>query len=206
MLYPLMNRYVQDRQKVSMLEQWSSVRDQTLVPLAAAVPLQPTLLFNQGALEEAGVEKPEQADETVNIDGYAVRGIMMIDKLELKEPIVEGADPEALKTGIGIVEPDRYPGGTGNFVVAGHRSWTYGKQFSRLNELESGDRIVVETTKHVYSYTVTSKFLVQPDDLSVLEQKKDKAEMTLITCEPKYNPTHRLIVKAVLEGDPRSIE
>ncbi|WP_282942287.1 class D sortase [Paenibacillus sp. RC67] len=188
---------MQEKQRLSMLEQWNTLRVQSSVPDTTMLSLQTSSLTNNGILEEESSQ--EQPEETIYIDGFAVRGTMAIDKLNLKEPIVEGADPEALKTGIGIVEPDRSPGVLGNFVVAGHRSWTYGKQFSRLNELDTGDSIVVDTTKHSFKYTVTAKFLVNPDDLSVLEQKKDKAEMTLITCEPKYNPTHRLIVKAVLE-------
>ncbi|WP_051621109.1 class D sortase [Paenibacillus sp. UNC451MF] len=197
---------MQERQRNSMLEQWNSLRAQSPVPVTTMLPLQPSSLSYKEVTKQES--SPEQPEEPIYINGFAVRGTMEIDKLDLREPIIEGADPEALKTGVGIVESDRSPGVPGNFVVAGHRSWTFGKQFSRLNELESGDRIVVDTAKHSYKYTVTSKFLVEPDDLSVLEQKKDQAEaeMTLITCEPKYNPTHRLIVKAVLDKETRSIE
>lgn len=191
---------MQEKQRLSMLEQWNSLRVLSAAHEPTKVSLDLSAADFTAMQEEEPSPRQEETEEPVNIDGFAVRGMMTIEKLDLKEPIVEGADPEALKTGIGIVEPERSPGMLGNFVVAGHRSWTYGKQFSRLNELEAGDSIAVDTTKHSYKYTVTSKFLVKPDDLSVLEQKKDKAEMTLITCEPKYNPTHRLIVKARLES------
>lgn len=159
---------------------------------------------NGSAPVQEEAETPERQHSAVYIDGYAVVGTLSVGKLDLLEPILEGADPETLKTGVGSVVPDRRPGAAGNYVVAGHRSWTFGKQFSRLDELETGDKIVLETRSGSYTYVVASSTLVEPDDLSVLKQGGNKAELTLITCEPKYNPTHRLIVKAVLDGKTRN--
>ncbi|MFW5433754.1 sortase [Paenibacillus apiarius] len=53
----------------------------------------------------------------------------------------------------------------------------------------------IETTNNAYVYKVNTKFVVEPEDLSVLDQNKDDKELTLITCEPMDNPTHRLIIK-----------
>lgn len=176
-----------------MLEQWNTLR---YLQTVSVKPAERTAAFPVPVKDAQEMEVQEQ----LTIDGYPIMGTLSIEKLNLHEPILEGADPETLKTGIGTVVPDRSPGSTGNYVIAGHRSWTFGKQFSRLNELETGDKVALDTQTATFMYSVTSKFLVEPDDLTVLEQSLDKSELTLITCEPKYNPTHRLIVKAVLEG------
>jgi sortase A len=42
---------------------------------------------------------------------------------------------------------------------------------------------------------VYDKFVVNPDNLSVLKAKKEE-EITLITCEPLYSDKFRLIIKA----------
>jgi sortase A len=88
-----------------------------------------------------------------------------------------------------------FPGYKGNSVIAGHRSHTYGQFFHRLNEINKGDTIKVETTSGPIVYRVYEKVVVKPEDLSVLDAKKEE-EITLITCEPLYSDEFRLIVRA----------
>jgi sortase A len=45
-------------------------------------------------------------------------------------------------------------------------------------------------------YTVYKTFLVEPTDVSVLRGNKTDKMLTLITCDPVVNATHRLIVQA----------
>jgi sortase A len=132
------------------------------------------------------------------IDGIPVMGTITVDKLGLHEPLLQGADALPLQYGIGVVEADRRPGEPANFVLAGHRSFKPGKHFNRLGELERGDLIKIESADGVFTYAVAQAYLVEPDDLSVLESRPGAAELTLITCHPMRNPTHRLIVKATL--------
>jgi sortase A len=138
------------------------------------------------------------------IDGMPVLGTITIDKIGLHEPMVRGAGADALKLGIGVVEEDRMPGESVNFVLAGHRSFTYGLHFNRLPELERGDTVVLEVADGTFTYTVETAYLVKPDDLSVLDSRPGVSELTLITCQPMRNPTHRLIVKAALHQTRRN--
>ena len=62
-------------------------------------------------------------------------------------------------------------------------------------EVEEGDTITVETAEDIYDYVVTEKLLVEPEDVWVLKKTGNKREITLVTCHPIKNPTHRLIVK-----------
>ncbi|WP_165898615.1 class D sortase [Tumebacillus sp. BK434] len=151
-------------------------------------------------------EKPSAANDAPtasapqykNIDGIPVMGAIVIEKIGLREPLLQGAGPEPLDLGIGVLETTSSLADTDHLVLAGHRSLKPGKHFNRLGELERGDKIVIESSKGTFSYGVERSFLVEPDDLSVLTASSNEAELTLITCHPMRNPTHRLIVKATL--------
>jgi sortase A len=134
------------------------------------------------------------------IDGQVVQGTIEIDSIGLREPILEGATDETLRYGIGTVVSKRQPGITGNYVLAGHNSRTSGKHFNRIHELKEGDHIVITTEHGVYDYAVASQSIVEPTDLSVLDQTESATELTLITCDQIVNPKHRLIVRAVLDS------
>lgn len=185
-LYPKWNQYTEQQRELKLLTEWDNL-PQDHIPVSSTT----------------------QTDSTTNtklepkvIDGLNVYGAISIGKIDLREPMVEGATPASLKVGSGIVVPGRMPGEIGNFVLASHRSLTFGRHFNRLDELEKGDKVQLETADDTYTYTVQSKTVVTPEDLSVLEQNSTEHELTLITCEPIDTATHRLIVKAVIEKTP----
>lgn len=152
------------------------------------------------AVEGKPASPAEPLPEWQEVDGHEMLGSVNIPSIDLKEPIFRGADAKTLLLGAGAVAVDRLPGQAGtNFVVASHRSWTFGRHFNRLDELEAGDEVEIETSVGTYRYAVTAKTLVLPDDLSVLANEENKSTLTLITCYPKRNPTHRLIVTAELQ-------
>ncbi len=124
-------------------------------------------------------------------------GIMNIPKISLRTPIAEGADLDILRFAIGHMKGTAGLGEIGNSVIAGHRSHSFGVYFNRLDEMENGDEILVEAGGRTITYVVYDKLIVEPDDLSVLGSSSKYRVLTLITCDPVYNPTHRLIVHAV---------
>jgi len=130
---------------------------------------------------------------------YTVLGIIEIEKIKLKYPILEGVRASDLKVGIGHIPGTAGLGENGNCVLAGHRNYTFGRFFNRLDELTEGDIINVTTKKAQYKYKVYKKHVVTPDDVSILKGKKDESILTLVTCTPIYIATHRLIVHASLE-------
>lgn len=137
------------------------------------------------------------ADNASHLDEKGTIGILVIDKIDLKVAVNEGTDDTTLKYSVGHFKDTALPGEKGNFSVAGHRNYTYGEYFNRLDELEKGDEIVVKTIKGTFKYTVFNKKVVLPDQVEVLNPTKD-ATMTLITCTPIRKATHRLIVNAKL--------
>ena len=120
--------------------------------------------------------------------------------------IVEGVGVEDLKRGPGHYPGTAFPGQVGNFVVSGHRT-TYGAPFNRIDELQVGDAILVETAKSWFVYRVTGSEVVSPDATDVISavphhpgQQPTTAVLTLTTCNPKYSASQRLIVYATLDS------
>lgn len=133
--------------------------------------------------------------------------IIKIEKIDLKLPVLKGIAEESLKYGIGSFRNDIGPGDLGNYSLAGHRSYTYGSMFNRLDELQEGDSIEIVQNKQNFVYKVVDTFIVNPEDTWVLKNEKNKKTITLVTCHPIRIANQRLIVKGELvenqiEGNP----
>lgn len=120
--------------------------------------------------------------------------------------VVEGVGRADLKKGPGHYPGTALPGQLGNVVVSGHRT-TYGAPFNRLDELDAGDPVVIETRTGWYTYTVQRVYVVKPTAVEVTYPVPDhlgavpsQRLLTLTTCNPKYSAKTRLIVRAILSG------
>jgi sortase A len=137
------------------------------------------------------------------VDGDPV-GVIKIDKIGVDKVVVEGTSVPDLRTGPGHYTGSPLPGQLGNAAIAGHRT-TYGAPFGDLDQLARGDKITVRTLTGTWEYVlVDDPFAVKPDQTEVLDPTIDPATgqplatLTLTTCEPKYQATERLVVKAQL--------
>ena len=125
-----------------------------------------------------------------------------IPKIGVEQVVLKGVGPEVLKNGPGHYPGTPSPGGRGNVAIAGHRV-TYTHPFNRLDELNPGDKVILETLTSIYEYRIVSAKTLDPNDLSALKPTTD-ARLTLTTCTPKYSARSRLDVQAVLvKVDPR---
>lgn len=95
-------------------------------------------------------------------------------------------------------------GVAGNTVFVGHNN-IYGEVFKDLWQLQQGDQITVRTGSGDRTYRVTQIVTFEERDLS-LEVRLQNARwigptsderLTLVTCWPYWNNTHRLVVVAV---------
>ena len=145
-----------------------------------------------------GTEAPGSAAKSDKSTKFQAIGRIHIDKIDLEIPILEGTTKTSLRLGAGHIADTSRLGEVGNTALAAHRSHTYGRMFNRLDELEVGDIIEVETADGNFEYTVFKKHVVEPDDLSVLNKNDRDRILTLITCTPLYTATHRLVVHAVI--------
>jgi len=114
--------------------------------------------------------------------------------------VVEGTTPTALRAGAGHYPQTPLPCEKGNVAIAGHRT-TYGKPFADVDQLRVGDQIELDTPIGGCVYQIQRPpFIVNPNDLSVLDQTPDKT-LTLTSCHPKGSAAKRIIVKAVWVKD-----
>lgn len=143
---------------------------------------------NSSQVASAGsVPQASRADALTRIE---------IPRIHVDAIVVEGSGRRQLKIGPGRVTSTAQPGENGNAVITAHRD-TF---FRHVSDLHQGDDILVRRNGQVYRYQVTGRKIVDPDDVSVLEQTPD-AELTLITCYPTYyiGPApQRLVVSSKL--------
>lgn len=124
-------------------------------------------------------------------------GTIEIEKINLRLPLLEGASQSNLNKGAGHLTGTSRIGEIGNAAIAAHRSFTYGRFFNRLDELDINDHITVKTGEGTYIYRVYKVHVVEPTDLTVLNRNQTHSILTLITCDPIEEATHRLIIHAV---------
>ncbi len=94
------------------------------------------------------------------------------------------------------------PGEIGNSFITGHSVLplfndpkNYSAIFTKLTELEIGDKINVEVEGQKYQYIVQYSKVVDPHDLAVLNPISDNGKnLTLMTCVPPGTNIKRLVV------------
>ena len=120
--------------------------------------------------------------------------------VQLSAAVLEGSDDETLGRGAGHIEDTPFPGQPGNIGIAGHRDTT----FRAVRRLRVGDPLALTTSDRVYRYQITRTFIVNPEDVYVLDPS-DHPILTLVTCYPFEfigHAPHRYIIQAALVGEP----
>jgi LPXTG-site transpeptidase (sortase) family protein len=134
----------------------------------------------------------------------------------IKAPVVYGMNSiaeddiqRALQDGVLHFGGTPLPGEAGNSVFVGHSSgapWAPGDYkfvFMTLNQLEAGDKVQLAYEGELYIYEVMGKKVVNPTDVSVLEQTPE-ATATFITCWPIGTNAQRVVIKTKLVShEPR---
>ncbi|WP_054956534.1 class D sortase [Paenibacillus dakarensis] len=190
LFYPALAEKYHDRQKEQIIREWQNSM----------------LNINNGegaaegnsaseAVKTETAEDDSASDRVSNLGHPNAEGILIIDKINLMQPILHGATASNLNITLGSVENTGKAGEIGNYAVAGHRNHTYGRNFNRLDEIVVGDKVQVNNGTETFEYTVTEKLYVKPEEVEVLDPNGVDKEITLITCHPMVNPTHRIIVK-----------
>lgn len=126
--------------------------------------------------------------------------LMTIPRLGLRQLVVEGSSPQDLKSGPGHLGVSPLPGEFGNAVLLGRRT-TYGAPFRDLNRIRVGDRISVTTGQGEFTYRVTHVGRTAAGDADPLRGTLD-SRLTLVTSDPSYVFSGRLMVVAMLQGQP----
>jgi LPXTG-site transpeptidase (sortase) family protein len=132
---------------------------------------------------------------------------------DFKRTISEGVDPHTVlnKGGAGHYEDTQMPGEVGNFAVAAHRDG-WGSAFIKINELQIGDPIYVETQDGWYTYRYRDTEYVTPYGVGVIDPVPQVEGatavdrlITLTSCNPLYIASERIIAYGAFESwQPRS--
>ena len=183
------------------------------VPIEGAAPVDTIPVFDQ-----------ELAEKLYRDGGEAIARIIIPD-IEVRKVVVEGVQVEDLRNGPGHYRATVLPGQEGNAGIAGHRT-TYGAPFNRIDELQPGDEINVQTVQGLHRYRVMSNeeafgeaiangdvdfeipeedlgkgyLIVPPSATWVLGDFGDN-RLTLTACHPKFSAAKRIVVAAVLISD-----
>lgn len=146
--------------------------------------------------EEAPVP---QTDEPTCVRGI---GILSIDRIGLRLPVVEGVSPAQLKVAVGWVPQTADIGAIGNAVIAGHRSYAHGQFFNRLGELIQGDTIHYESLDgDTMNFRITEILEMDPGDPAALYQPEALRQITLYTCTPIQTAERRLLIRAIRSNE-----
>ncbi|MGN7415905.1 class D sortase [Paenibacillus sp. SAF-068] len=154
--------------------------------------------FEQGIQDTASAEPTTDNTDIVQDESSDTLGVLSIDKIDVRLPILEGATENNMKVAATHLVETAKIGNKGNAAIAAHRAHKKGRLFNRLGELQIGDLMEVTLAdRTMIQYKVDQISVVEPNDLSVLEDPGLGQVLTLITCDPLVNPTHRLIVRAI---------
>lgn len=199
-IYPKAMEIYRDSQQEELIDEWESAMKNVIVE------------ENDDAIEIEEIEKSEVGEEEVNNASVNtntnkaikdlpdnMEGMISIEKIDLKLPILPGASQDNMKKAIGSLKGSASAGQVGNYSLAGHRNLTFGRNFNRLDELSQGDLIKISTGQDTFNYRIKEKLYVKPSDIDVLKANGKDKEITLITCHPLGSSKQRLIIKGTIE-------
>lgn len=122
---------------------------------------------------------------------------IVIPAIGVDRYVVQGVAEADLQMGPGHYPGTPLPGQPGNVGIAGHRT-TFGAPFFELNALRPGDFVyLTDTSRTTWVYRVQRQWVVAPTDIGVLDPTPG-SELTLTTCNPRFEATSRLVVRAAL--------
>ena len=112
-------------------------------------------------------------------------------------PIYASTEEADLRRGVGVLEGSDAPGsGIGSHsVLCGHAGFAKAALFSKLHELEIGDEFYIYLGTEKLVYSVDQILVVKPEEQEALLPVDGKDYVSLLTCTPPGQNTHRLIVR-----------
>lgn len=210
--YPAAKDYYTSFKQENMIEEWEGSNQENTVAAESLKELEEVFSIETQAESSGSDITPVGNQETGDVNVTAsdttktkqqsragMVGVIEIDKIGVKLPILNGASDANLDKGAGLLEGTPAPGMPGNSAIAAHRNRSYGSMFNRLDEIGVGDTVTVKDKNSTYHYEVYETLVVEPHETSVLNGSQDEKVLTLITCTPIDTATHRLIVKAKIK-------
>ena len=137
------------------------------------------------AINESEGEATLSEEDAAILEEGNVIGIIEIESIGIRYPVIEGTGNAALNAGIGHITETAGIGERGNCVLCGHNGSRYGTFFTPLCQVKTGDEVsVMDGSGEVHLYEVEETFVINPYDNSIKTQSKEKI-LTLFTCANK---------------------
>jgi sortase A len=121
------------------------------------------------------------AAPSVDIPAYGDRyGQISCEKAGLDAPLYYGDGANELKLGVGTYQGAYIPGAGRTILLAGHRdTW-----FQRIDELDAGDIIHVNTSYGKYQYEVVDSRVATDTDTTAYDFSRKDENLIMYTCYP----------------------
>ncbi|MGM9930235.1 MULTISPECIES: class D sortase [Bacillaceae] len=122
-------------------------------------------------IDTAASQEYEQGEEVATL---------IIPKIQQKFTVYWGTDENTLGKGVGMFASSlTTTPGQGHTVLSGHRDTV----FAGLEQLETGDKLIVSYEEQPYTYIIEKIWITDEDDRTVIVEKKEPT-LTLTTCYP----------------------
>ena len=159
--------------------------------------LLPSILPDSFAVADARTETDSSYEDSLNIAGDGMMGIVEIPKIAIKLPIYHGTGDEVLQKAAGHLEGSSLPigGESTHAVISAHRGLPSASLFTDLDQLEIGDHFLIHVLDETLCYEVDQLLVVDPEDTSALAVEDGEDLVTLLTCTPYGVNTQRLMVR-----------
>jgi sortase A len=197
LLYPTITNVISDVKKAGTLSEWEEQKEASQEEDAAEDLSEEIEAETDAAVEEPEITVDDTQEEAVDYGSLTADDFfplkMIIPAIDFEWIVNEGSDRQTLYDGPGHIIETPLPGDVGRCTFSGHRT-TYGAPFNKIDDLEKGDLIYLETIKgEVFTYAVTELEIVYPEDVYILEGS-DKRELLLTSCNPEYSAAERIVL------------
>lgn len=176
-----------------------------LISAATSLPSTVDTVVNNVDFTNAENWFPKYKGQTKKSLAKAAYYTVTIPKINIKNALVSAIDNDLslhlVNFGGTAVPPDN-----GTAVVFGHSTlqWLYDPKnyktiLANAIKLSVGDSIIASVNNVQYTYKIYSITVVDPDDISVFDQRTDTSYLTLVTCTPPGTVLYRLVIRSRLE-------
>ncbi len=157
-------------------------------------------LQNTTAAKEIFIDKDYKQDMWVSVESVGIEKIKISSNVESSD---ENIYNQYLKNGVAHFKGTPLPGDGGNSFIYGHSAVNsfFNSHpnlpetiFTKLEDVDIGDLVVIGRDDNMLSYTVRRKNIVEAEDFSVLKPSQNKETVTLMTCWPIGIGSKRLII------------
>lgn len=133
----------------------------------------------------------------LKIDTTGMMCYLEIPCIKVNLPVFHGTLPQTLERGLGHLEGTSLPvgGKSTHCVITGHTGLNKAKLFTDLTEMKKGDQFYIHVLGKTLAYEVDEIQVVLPENTDPLQIIDGKDYITLITCTPYGENTHRLLVR-----------